>query len=218
MLSDAFSARLGTVAEFTGIIERLSEAEVGGMTFDVQGYALFELARNGPGQGGIVEVGSFMGRSTCWLALGSRAACREKVLAVDHFTGSPEHQKGGTHEDKTIVEQGTTLPDFQRNIAAMGVTDYVDYFVGTSEEAVKNWEGPVRLLFIDGDHSFEAAKLDFDSWTPFVPPGGIVTMHDVGIFEGVTRFYNECVAPDETWVPLLNIKSLVIVEKRTDSD
>ena len=40
------------------------------------------------------------------------------------------------------------------------------------------WQGPIHLLFIDGDHSYEAVKADIEKWTPFVPFGGVVLFHD----------------------------------------
>ena len=37
---------------------------------DFEGYALKLFAEKGPVKGEVVEIGSFMGRSTCWLAAG----------------------------------------------------------------------------------------------------------------------------------------------------
>lgn len=37
----------------------------------------------------------------------------------------------------------------------------------------------VDLLFIDGDHSYEGAKSDFDTFSKFVRPGGMVVFHDI---------------------------------------
>lgn len=38
---------------------------------------------------------------------------------------------------------------------------------------------PVDMLFIDGDHTFEGVKADFELYSPLVRPGGIVAFHDV---------------------------------------
>ena len=38
--------------------------------------------------------------------------------------------------------------------------------------------GELELLFIDGDHSYEGAKADFERWSAFVKPGGHVLFHD----------------------------------------
>lgn len=51
------------------------------------------------------------------------------------------------------------------------------------------------LLFIDGDHTYEGVKQDFEMYSPFVRPGGIVAFHDIlpvstaGI--EVARFWDE---------------------------
>jgi cephalosporin hydroxylase len=38
---------------------------------------------------------------------------------------------------------------------------------------------PVDFLFIDGDHSYEGVKRDFEPWGPLVRPGGIIAFHDM---------------------------------------
>jgi Methyltransferase domain len=38
---------------------------------------------------------------------------------------------------------------------------------------------PVDLLFIDGDHTFEGVKADYDLYSPLVRPGGLVAFHDI---------------------------------------
>jgi predicted O-methyltransferase YrrM len=38
---------------------------------------------------------------------------------------------------------------------------------------------PVDFLFIDGDHSFEGVKADFDTYSPLVRPGGVIALHDI---------------------------------------
>ena len=66
--------KLLVVAEYAQLEERFRKIE--GWIFGVEGYALTLLAAHGPGAGEIVEIGSWMGKSTCWLAAGSKAARR----------------------------------------------------------------------------------------------------------------------------------------------
>lgn len=52
------------------------------------------------------------------------------------------------------------------------------------------------LLFIDGDHSFEGAKKDFEMYSGLVAEGGVIAFHDIALhtkFAGcnVRRFWNE---------------------------
>ena len=48
------------------------------------------------------------------------------------------------------------------------------WHVTTSEEAAREWSEPLDLVFIDGDHSEPACRLDWRLWSRFVEPGGVV--------------------------------------------
>ena len=39
--------------------------------------------------------------------------------------------------------------------------------------------GTVDFLFIDGDHDYAVVKADYENYSPFVRPGGIIGFHDV---------------------------------------
>ena len=156
-----------------------------------EGYSLLTLAEEWPSAGDVVEIGSFKGKSTCFLAQGCAASGRGLVYAVDHFKGSPEHQKGGHEETAEIVNEGSTYGEFLRNVTQSGLQDYVRPLVGSGTEVAQQFSGEVRLLFIDGDHSFDGTKADFDAWFPFVSETGLVCFHDYQnshYLDGVTRF------------------------------
>jgi predicted O-methyltransferase YrrM len=40
-------------------------------------------------------------------------------------------------------------------------------------------DGKVDFLFIDGDHSYEGVRRDFELYSPLVAPGGLVAFHDI---------------------------------------
>jgi len=67
-------------------------ADVPGWLGDEEALALYELARGCTGRGAIVELGSWRGRSTICLALGSKDGSGVPVIAVDR------------HTDKTFVD------------------------------------------------------------------------------------------------------------------
>jgi predicted O-methyltransferase YrrM len=138
-----------------------------GWLSDEQGCALFRAAAATTGKGHIVEIGSWKGRSTTWLAAGGRLA-GTKVFAVDPHVGS--------HEDSSAA----TLAEFRNNLARVGIADHVEPLVMTSSEAARVVEGGVELLFIDGDHSYDAVRRDADVWLPRLVEGGVVMFHDVG--------------------------------------
>lgn len=192
MRMDAVMAALRPVVEYYNCGQQFND--VVGYLYHVEGYTLSLLAEHGPGLGEIVEIGSFMGRSTCWLAKGSKNAAREKVHAVDHFRGSAEHQAGGTHEQPILVAEGTTLRAFKDNIARNGFEDHVVIHPEGSPQAAEGWALPIRLLFIDADHSYEASKLDFETWEPLVVEHGLIAFHDIDAWEGVTQYYQDLMA------------------------
>jgi len=52
------------------------------------------------------------------------------------------------------------------------------------------------FLFIDGDHAYEGAKSDFETYSKLVRPGGLIAFHDIvsGLPEsvgGVPKFWNQ---------------------------
>jgi hypothetical protein len=58
-----------------------------------------------------------------------------------------------------------------------GLSDRVHVLVGDS----KGVEPPAPLcdlVFIDGDHSYEGVRADYEHWRPFIKPGGRLLFHD----------------------------------------
>ena len=72
-----------------------------------------------------------------------------------------------------------TLPSFRHTLDAMDLPDNVVAVVGHSPVVARGWGTPLRLLFIDGGHTDEAAQRDFDGWAKWVAPGGALVIHDV---------------------------------------
>lgn len=144
---------------------------------DREGEFLYNVSKNCVGKGVIVEIGSWKGRSTIWLGRGSKAGNKVKVYAIDPHTGAPIHRE--------IYGRVWTFEEFKRNIKTSNVDDVVMPVVKTSEEAEKDWNEPVELLWIDGNHEYKFVKLDFDKWSPHLIDGGIIAFHDT-IFHTMT--------------------------------
>jgi hypothetical protein len=150
-----------------------------------EGDALFEAACAGgttpPGHV-FVEVGSYCGRSTVWLGAAARLSATT-LYAVDHHGGSEENQVGWEWHDPTLVDVTTqhinTLPFFEHTIATCGLNDVVRAVVGDSPSIASTWSRPVAFLFIDGGHGSNAARDDYQAWTPHVAVGGLLAIHDV---------------------------------------
>ena len=150
----------------------------------VEGDALYAAAVDAAQSvdGPIVEIGSYCGRSTVWLGAAARAA-GTVVFAVDHHRGSEENQAGWEHHDPTVVDARTgrmdTLPMFRATIHDAGLEDIVVAVVGQSPTIARLWTTPLALLFIDGGHGEEPARLDYEGWSSHVAVGGTLAIHDV---------------------------------------
>lgn len=129
-----------------------------------------------------LEVGSYCGRSTVWLGAAARHT-GTVVFAVDHHRGSEENQAGWEHHDASVVDARTgkmdTLPRFRDTIHDAGLEPEVIAVVGQSPLVARHWSGELALVFIDGGHGEEPARLDYLGWAPHVAAGGTLAIHDV---------------------------------------
>ncbi|HYM63611.1 MAG TPA: class I SAM-dependent methyltransferase, partial [Gaiellaceae bacterium] len=139
-----------------------------------EGETLYTLAQKCSGRGVIVEIGSWRGKSTTCLGLGSKAGKAVKIYSVDRHTDG-------------------TFPDFLQNIEKAGIGDLVTPIRSRSQDAWQDFDEPIELLFIDGSHEYDLVKDDFDHWVPKVVDGGVVAMHDTTWFEGPRRVADELV-------------------------
>jgi len=62
-----------------------------------------------------------------------------------------------------------------------GTAAWIEKF---SYEAVRDWSLPIDLILIDGDHTAEGVERDWNDWSRFVKPDGVVLFHDARLFEG----------------------------------
>jgi MMP 1-O-methyltransferase len=147
---------------------------VGGWLTEAEGAFLYALAARGPETGAIVEIGSNRGKSTTLLAHAARLAGRERVHAID------PHRAG-------------TEAEFRSNLVREGVDDWVIPHVAKSQEFVHGWREPIRLLFIDGLHTYEGVRADYADWTPFVVGGGVIVLHDTFAWDGPRRVVEETI-------------------------
>jgi predicted O-methyltransferase YrrM len=147
-----------------------------------EGQALFDAAAAYSRRGPVLEIGSYCGKSTIYLAAAARAA-GQLVVTVDHHRGSEEHQPGWEYHDPRLVDAETgridTLPRLRATLAAAGLEDHVVVIVGRSATVARLWRTPLGMLFIDGGHTEQAAVTDYESWAPWIAPGGLLAIHDV---------------------------------------
>jgi hypothetical protein len=53
-----------------------------------------------------------------------------------------------------------------------------EFIIADSRVCHVDFEGPVHLLFIDGDHHYAIVKADIVNWGSKIVPGGVISFHD----------------------------------------
>ena len=162
-------------------LRQAAEAATGFMPPE-EGLALYRTAAAYAARGPVLEIGTYCGKSTIYLAAAARDA-DQVVVTVDHHHGSEENQPGWEYHDSTLVDERTgmldTLPHFRATLAATGLESHVVAVVGRSAQVAELWRTPLGMLFIDGGHTDAAVQADYEGWTPWVAPGGALAIHDV---------------------------------------
>lgn len=160
----------------------LDPAEVKGFLDPGEGSALYAHALDAAKQGPCLEVGSYCGKSALYLGAACKAA-GGVLFAVDHHRGSEENQPGWEWHDATLwdaeADAMDTLPHLRRSLRRAGLEETVIPIVGRSATVAAWWRTPLAFLFIDGGHTFEAARADYRGWTPHLAAGGVLAIHDV---------------------------------------
>jgi predicted O-methyltransferase YrrM len=138
-----------------------------------------------PTGGVILEIGSFKGKSTVGLASIAARYGLGKVVAVDPHTAP-------SATDPDLKGQASTWDDFQATLRGAGVERAVEAHRAFSRDLARAWARPIRLLWIDGDHTYAGAKQDLDLFRPHLADGAVVALHDVlNTFEGPIRVFVE---------------------------
>ena len=138
--------------------------------------ALFKLASEAPAGAHFVELGSYLGASTCYLAAGAGDA---RIVCID--TWRNETMPDGMRD---------TFAEFQRHTSGVGSRIRV-VRKATHEVSVDDLPQEIAIGFIDADHSYEATKADAALLAPRIAPKGILIFHDTTFFHGVARVLGE---------------------------
>jgi predicted O-methyltransferase YrrM len=164
-----------------------------GMVTQRAGRMLYSLCYMQSELGDVVEIGSWQGRSTSFLARAAKDSGNGKVYAVDHF-------KGNVGREKFYVvgrdDLGDLKSNFLNNLKRVGISDQVTLLDMPNDAAVRELNGAkIRFLFIDGDHTRPGVEKDIELFFPFLVDGAIVVFDDFNPqFTGVVEAVDSLIA------------------------
>ena len=190
-----------------------------GQVLPEEGAWLRQAARAVPAGQVIVELGSYTGKSTCCLAVGSGEGNKVPVYAVDLWTtGTYEEEThrfyqydpgSGETQRNSKFSRPPARELFEERCALYDPDGLIRPIIGLSTRIAAVFDQPIGLLFIDADHTYEAVKADFEAWAPKVL--GVVAFHDYAgkpEHHGVKRFVAEAVL-GHGWHEVAQVASLL---------
>lgn len=131
--------------------------------------------------GFLLEIGSYVGASACCFAEAKKKESDKKIICIDTWNNNAMTE--GVRD---------TWEEFQLNTGKF--KDCIIPIRGYSTDVVdkvRSVTSNVGLLFIDGDHSYEGVKADWDAYKGFLGIGSVVIFHDYGWADGVKRVVHE---------------------------
>jgi hypothetical protein len=140
-----------------------AEAATGFMP-PAEGLALYRAAAAYAPVGPVLEIGTYCGKSTIYLAAAARQA-GQVVITVDHHHGSEENQPGWEYHDPGLVDPRTgrldTLPHVRATLGDVGLEE--DVIVIVAGGWVRGCGGHRSGWFIDGGrHRRWSPRGDYD--------------------------------------------------------
>lgn len=132
----------------------------------------------------LLEIGSFFG-GTLWFWLNNSTRL-DKVVSIDY----PIPPGDGRYE------QMITSKSLWNNWIKKSITFKEIQADSTQDATVQQIaaifpENDIDFLFIDGGHDYNTVKSDYEKYSAFVRPGGMVVFHDVVGLADVKRYWNE---------------------------
>lgn len=163
-------------------------------------YELEWLARAATSHSVIVELGSFLGRSTCALATHTPGV----VYAIDHWLGPSDvwvEDQNCSMRDLNI----DLFPTFESNVGDLIASGKIIPIRGDHADlSIIPADLRPDMVFIDGTHDYEDVRRDILTWIARLKPGGLMAGHDIAM-DGVFRAVMELFPRNWTMEPLTDI-------------
>lgn len=159
-------------------LERLASISLSipGMVTPHSGQILYTLCLMQEAIGDVVEIGSWQGRSSSFLARAAADSKNGQFYAIDHFRGNLGK------EDAYVVgkdDLSDLKGNFLENIRKVGLESSVELLdLPNADASLRFTSEQIRFLFIDGDHTAEGVSKDIELFFPKLCPGAIVVFDD----------------------------------------
>jgi predicted O-methyltransferase YrrM len=165
--------RLGSVGQYVW-----HSRQIHGWTRDDEAIRLAQVSQSLPNNAIVVEIGAFLGCSTVLLAGGRKTRGSGEVHAVDPFDASGDAFSQPIYASIRETAEPSLRDRFEQNLTRAGVERWVSVHQMRDQDLVGCWSRPIDLLFLDGNHEYEAVLATYWAWSRFLKPGGILAVHN----------------------------------------
>lgn len=148
--------------------------QIDGWLSDREALGLYQMAASLCEYAGIVQIGSWQGKSTYCLASGLHTGF---VYAIDPFNGDAGKDKDSSQEYAEKKEEKDLSEIFLSNMKRLGVITKIQMRKGYSKQ-LSHLFSNINALFIDGDHSIEGCLSDYNLYADKIVAGGFLAFHD----------------------------------------
>ena len=124
------------------------------------------IARRAAGRGRLAEIGVWHGVTTARLRQGMSAD--GVLLAIDPF-----HPGRLGFSTQRMIARRSVARHRRGRVVWLRTTG-----ANAASEPAARELGGVDFIFIDGDHSYDGLRGDWEAWSPLIVPGGCVALHD----------------------------------------
>jgi predicted O-methyltransferase YrrM len=167
---------------------------------EIPGWFAYEelynaMVETAPHGSNFVEVGSWFGKSTNYLATKIRESKKNiNFTCVDTWKGTDDEE---LHQNIVGAFNGDIFYEFVDNTVLSNNYSTFDIIKDTSHNAANQFQNnSINFIMLDAGHSYESLMEDIKLWYNKVTPGGIISGDDYGVFSGVTQaadefFYNQ---------------------------
>ena len=129
----------------------------------------------------VVDLGVDYAYSTFCFSLPQKG----HIYGIDSFGGDEHTGIRNTYE--YIIEKKNILK-----------ADNITFIKGYFDDIAKTWNKEIDILHIDGFHTYEAVKNDYENWSKFVKDDGVILFHDTLVEDrdfGIKKFFEEIDLP-----------------------
>lgn len=168
-----------TVLSQNHLPDPYNSVDLSGLSYDGHGWfgdanrlnLLFQMTNMQPRPKVVIELGSWLGKSTRWFA--DQVGPDGLVIAIDHWLGSPEHHQPNRRDVRDKLPR--LYEQFLYNCR-----DYPNILPlrGTTHAMCSLWMPAADVLYIDAAHEYQAVLDDICNYARMVGHDGLISGDD----------------------------------------